>query len=221
MKRVWFLVFALSMGLNAGLLYVSLSHRGEGHGSSGRPPTPDEQGGPGGDRREEPNQPPGDFESVIRRHLDRMTRDLQLDDRQRSAIAKVHEGLLPQIISERRDMEALRREVASRYAGPTMDGAAFRSLVRQISLRQTRLDSLVTEAMLGEAAYLTHDQRQRYVREMPWGGAMPAPERPADKRQENPPRGDGDRPPKGSQPDPDKPKPGADRAPREGSRSGS
>jgi Spy/CpxP family protein refolding chaperone len=221
MKRAWFLVFALSMGLNAGLLYVSLSHPGAGRGFDARSPARDEVGGPGGDRREQTNQPPGDFESVIRRHLDKMTRDLQLDGRQRSAIAKVHEGLLPRIISERRDMEALRRDVASRYAGPTVDGAEFRSLVKQISRRQTRLDSLVTEAMLGEAAYLTHDQRQRYVREMPWGGAMPTPERPADKRQENPPRGDGDRPPKGPQPDPDNPKPGEDRAPREGSRSGS
>ena len=202
MKRAWFLAFALSLGLNAGLLYVSLSHRGDDGGSGGRPRTREDQGGRGEDQREQPDQPPGDFESVIRRHLDKMTRDLQLDQRQRSAIAKVHEGLLPLIISERRDMEALRREVASRYAGPTIDGSEFRSLVQQISRRQARLDSLVTEAMLGEADCLTHDQRQKYVREMPWGSPMPPPDRPAGDRPGKPPEGDRDRPPRRPQPEP-------------------
>jgi Spy/CpxP family protein refolding chaperone len=197
MKRAWFLAFALSMGLNAGLLYVSLVHRGDGQGSGGRPPAREEPGEAGQDRQPQPGQPPGDFESVIRSHLDKMTRDLQLDDQQRSAIAKVHQGLLPRIVAERRDIEGLRREVASRYAGPTIDEAAFRSLVQQISQRQARLDSLVTEAMLGEAACLTPDQRQRYVREMPWGGPMPAPERPGEKRTENPPRRDDGQPAQG------------------------
>jgi Spy/CpxP family protein refolding chaperone len=180
MKRIWFLIFALSMGLNAGLLYVSLSHRGAQGGQAQRSEESRPSGGADTERRAEQ---PEDTASVIRSHLDRMTHDLRLDTRQRSAIAAIHEDLLPRILAERAEMDSLRREVSVAYARPAIDPNAFRALVEKVSMAQTRIDSLVTEAMLREAAVLTHDQRQRYVEESPWGHPLAPPRREPEARQ--------------------------------------
>jgi hypothetical protein len=195
MKRIWFLVLALSLGLNAGMLYVSLSHQGGKMGTERDKPGRDDKGNPGESERErQPERAPGDFEAVIRSHLDRMTRDLHLDGRQRSAIAAVHERLLPRINEQRREMDSIRVDVASQYARPTVEPLEFHRIVRRLSSAQARLDSLVTEAMLGEAAVLTFDQRQAYLREMPWGNPMPPRKQSVDQRQERPPDEERDRP---------------------------
>jgi Spy/CpxP family protein refolding chaperone len=192
MKRIWFLAFALSLGINSGLLYVTLSHRGEEWTAERRPGARDQEGGASGTGRNQTSRRPGDPESIILGHLDRMTRDLNLDDRQRSAIGALHEKLLPRIIAERHDMDSLRKEVTSQYAQSTINPSEFRALVHEVSRAQTRIDSLVTEAMLGEAAVLTYGQRQRYVQESPWGHPLAPPDRPPDeqqgRREEGPPR---------------------------------
>lgn len=207
MKRGWFLALALSLGLNAGLLYVTLSSRG-GERAAGRGPgVGDEERGPGGTGRTQPSRPADDFEAVIRHHLDRMTRDLHLDDRQRTSISAVHEAMLPRITAVRREMEVLRGEVAGQYARPTIDPREFRALVRKLSDAQARLDSLVTEAILGEAAALTFDQRERYLRQAPWGSqVLPAGEAPQDPQQKSPGE-TRDRPAKGPRAEPGGPRP--------------
>ena len=77
-------------------------------------------------------------------------------------------------------MEDLRKALAGRFEGPEFDSAEFRALSSRLSEAQARLDTLVTEAMLGEAAVLTDEQRQKYAGEMPWGRRGPPPERRPD-----------------------------------------
>ena len=164
MKRIWFLVLAVSVGLNAGLLFMAKSGPGPAPGRH-RPP------------------PPGRFDARLDDHLRRMTQSLGLDETQRASVEAVHRDLLPQISEQHRRMEDLRQAIANHYAGPEFDAANFRALAESLSEAQARLDALVTEAMLGEAAVLTPDQRRKYAREMPWGrrGAPPPGQRPEGK----------------------------------------
>jgi Spy/CpxP family protein refolding chaperone len=173
MRRIWFLVIAVSVGLNAGLLIKSM---GPGLEGPGREPAPGHLPGE------------GHFESVVENHLRRMTESLELDDEQRSTIAAIHVRLMPRIAAERRAMGEMRRTIASLFASPEFNPEAFQALARELSEAQARLDSLVTEAMLGEAAVLSPEQRQKYVGEMPWG-KPPMPPMPRGHRREE--EGDG------------------------------
>jgi Spy/CpxP family protein refolding chaperone len=198
MNRALFLALALSLGLNAGLFYVSHREAQRNHPRSAAY-RQDEPGGGRGKAEGRRDQPAGpeDFESIIRSHLNRMTEDLSLDRRQREAIGAVHERLLPQILDERRRMDSLRREVTSAYARPQLDYAEFRQLVRRVSNSQARIDSLITEAMLGEAAVLSDAQRERYVQYAPWGHPLASPERPGETQgppRPGPPRPQDERP---------------------------
>lgn len=201
MKRVWFLALAVSVGLNAGLLlYPVLSRNDEVRVQTDPPDIRDQQRPPDGDRRSPPPRRSEDVERVIQDHIDRMTNDLGLDRQQQSAIGTVHERLLPQILSERREMDGLRQVVASLYGQSTIDSTELRAVVQQLSDAQERLDSLTIDAMLGEAAVLTHEQRLHYLREMPWGHPMPPPDRPDSRRRElrpEEPRGKPPRAPEG------------------------
>lgn len=197
MKRLWFLALALSLGLNAGLLYVSLSGRGAGREPGRWPPPRGEPAEPGGARRQRQPGPSGDSEAVIRDHLARMTRDLRLSESQRASISAVHRTLLPLILAERREMDTLRQQVSALYVEPAIDSVEFRGLVRQLSLGQARLDSLVTSAILGEAAVLTFDQRKLYFQRMPWGHPMAPLAAPPGEQGEGPAGGQPGPPPGG------------------------
>jgi Spy/CpxP family protein refolding chaperone len=164
MKRFWLLALAVSVGLNVGLLFRVLSPGGER---------------PGRDHDSRPPPPNVDLEAVLGKHLLRMTQSLQLDEAQFAAIEAVHEVHLPGIRAQRKAMEDLRRKIAAFYARPEIDPAEFRALVLRLGEAQERLDGHVTEAMLGEAAVLTLEQRRKYAREMPWRRhALPPDQRP-------------------------------------------
>jgi len=200
MKQLWFLALALSMGVNAGLVYIALSNRegGSTAGDQSRGAGGEERRG--GDRRGQPGSS-DDSESIIRSHLDRMSQDLGLDARQRSAIGAVHERLLPRIMEERRRMDALRGQVTARYSQEAIEPEGFRALVREVSGAKATIESLVTEAMLGEAAVLTYEQRQKYVRAAPWGHPLAPPVQPTEGKTET--QGGSDlRPPRRGAPPP-------------------
>ena len=165
MKRTWFLVLAVSLGLNAGLVYMTLAKRSPG---PHRPP------------------PPGHFGTLLDDHLNKMTESLGLDEEQRSGIEAIHRELLPKISEQHRAMEDLRRAIADHYAGPEFDAANFKKLALGLSEAQAGLDALVSEAMLGEANLLTAEQRRKYAGEMPWGrrGAPPPGRHPEGKGQD-------------------------------------
>jgi Spy/CpxP family protein refolding chaperone len=163
-NRVWFLILALSLGLNAGLLYVQ---------TAGERPTPDSPPTP---RPHEVG--PDRFDDLIQNHLERMSEGLQLNEDQSRRLQAVHRNLLPRMASASRELDGLRRAVGDQYGSPEMDPDRLRGSVQHLNRVQASLDSLVVEAMLAEAAVLSPEQRARYARGMPWGRSGPPPPRP-------------------------------------------
>lgn len=242
MRPMWIVALMFSLGLNAGLLAMALVHRSEAPAEGTGTPGHDAGSSPAEGR--EPARRPADPGTAIRSHLDRLTQDLSLSESQRAAIGAVHEKLLPRIVAERSEMAETRKQVTALYGATQVDTARFRGLVRWLSLAQARLDSLVTEAILGEAAVLTHEQRLRYIRQSPWGHPMAPPEqseRRSDERTSEParpagslddssrgtsavkPRPDEVRPQQGGGPAPRRdgappPRPGREQPPRQGDR---
>lgn len=163
MRRVLYVVLALSLGINAGFLYRWA------FGPPGPSPGPGDLG-------------PGELEGVLARHLDHMSEGLRLSAQQRATIAAVLDEYVPRILEQNERVVAARRNLAETYEAEQWDGAAFRAAIRSLQDAQSELDTLVGEAMSGEAAVLTVEQRRRYVRGSPWAkligvGGSPPPRR--------------------------------------------
>lgn len=189
MKRGWFLLLALSLGLNAGLLYVSLSGSGdpqkEPRSSGGARP-------PHAPRGEHPGDPqPMDPARLIDEHLGRMTDVVGLDRPQQESIRALLEQSVPQITDQRMAVDAARRKLGELFSNEDLDSEAYRAATREIHRAQFRLDSLVSEAILKEASVLDHPQRELYLRTMPWRppDRMPPPNQPPGRKPPPPPRG--------------------------------
>jgi Spy/CpxP family protein refolding chaperone len=164
-KRFWFLLLAVSLGVNAGLAVIWLARPGAFPPAPGRPP--------------EPIGPPR-IERMLDQHLARITEGLQLSKKQHDELEVAYRTLFPRIIEQNRKVSDLRREVHDGYNADRVDPDAFRARVRALSSEQARLDSFVTEAMLSEASVLTTEQRRRYAPGMPWiRTGQPAPARRA------------------------------------------
>ncbi len=178
MKRGWFLLLALSVGMNAGLLCVQLAGRERIRHEARfmRPPPPGAGLEP--ERAAAPPPGPARAERLAREHLGRMARHLDLDEKQESAIADLLRNTLPPILAQQEAMHEARGRMADYYAGPGMDPDGFRARARELQRVQARLDSLVAEAMIAEAQLLTAEQRRAYAGVMPWGRPMPPPRAP-------------------------------------------
>ncbi|MFH1680142.1 MAG: periplasmic heavy metal sensor [Candidatus Eisenbacteria bacterium] len=162
MKRGWFLVLAVSIGLNAGLLYNTFHAERWGAGPS-RPPFLLPPGPPGEGR------PYGSEARDFAGHrLRRLADRLRLDADQRSRMSRIIEENMPVIMEKRDRVQKARHALREEYLKPEPDGARVRSLVRELNESQACLDSLVAETMLREADLLTPDQRARYLDAIPW-----------------------------------------------------
>lgn len=193
MRRGWFLLLILSLGLNAGLLYAIASGRGSAPELSvfqtvvGRQPQPDPRfPGPG---PHPPDGPPcprecsGRLDSVACDRLECLARFLRLDEEQYAEMIRVREEMLPRILAERDEVQRARHAVREEYGKPAVVGPArIRLLVRSLTEAQARLDSLVAETMLQEAALLSVEQRTRYFESMPWRKPGPGPGPPCGRR---------------------------------------
>ena len=185
MRRLWFLILALSLGLNAGLVYTTLSQRAGRHElprgfARGHDFEWSHDDSLDADRPVAPARPPLDRRGPALRRLDRMGQWLELDATQRTEMGKILDEMLPQILAERDSAIAARRAAHEEYFLSQADPGRIRAIVRRLSLVQARLDSLVAEAMLREAALLTPEQRARYFQAMPWEraiGSGPGPHR--------------------------------------------
>jgi len=178
MKRLGYLVLALSLGLNAGLLWVHFQHR-SGHERHG-------QRRPAGERGPRPDpRDPEVGKAMVERHLRRLQEELDLSSEQRAAIAAVWEQNLPAIRATRERLRGLRSEMRDGLAAAEIDSVALRALARQAAAAQVELDSLTAGTMLAEAHHLQPEQRRRYAEIMPWvsPGRMldGRPGRPRDK----------------------------------------
>jgi hypothetical protein len=115
--------------------------------------------------------------------LECLARFLRLDEEQYAEMIRVREEMLPRILAERDEVQRARHAVREEYGKPAVVGPArIRLLVRSLTEAQARLDSLVAETMLQEAALLSVEQRTRYFESMPWRKPGPGPGPPCGRR---------------------------------------
>ncbi|MFH1143928.1 MAG: periplasmic heavy metal sensor [Candidatus Eisenbacteria bacterium] len=188
MKRVWFLLLTLSLGLNAGLLYTLLSPRSLA-GSASQENLP-EAAPPALDAPPHEGMPcatpggAGPCEVLMHNRLDRMGEVLGLKGAQWTEVRGVLGEMLPRIMAERENVQQIRRRVHEEYMQPEVDAGLIRALVTDLAAAQARLDSLTAETILRESGLLTREQRLGYFRSMPWERCRDCPP---------PPRGERDR----------------------------
>ncbi len=155
MRRMPLILMAFSVGLNAGLVYFFLNGR-TAQEETPPPPPPRELAG---ETR--------DAEEALREHLDLMTRDLDLDPAQVTALHDLLKTRLPEMaVLLRRTTEANRR-ITDAYGEPVLDEAKFREMVRLASASRARADSLSAVMLLAEADILTPAQRTRFAHTAP------------------------------------------------------
>ncbi len=173
MKKVMYLLLALSIGLNAGLLIVQQSEPPRpGPGRPGPPP----------DERPGPPRP----EVLVRDHLESMTRHLDLDESQQQAIREVLEEHMPALFEMRRRSKEANRRMSEAFAEPGFDPEQFEVLARQASLTRGRADSLAAVMLIGEAAVLTNEQRVRFAEVAPMVHTTPRQNQPPPPGRRNP-----------------------------------
>jgi Spy/CpxP family protein refolding chaperone len=176
MKRGWFLVLALSVGLNAGLLYSALSASPRGLIPGFHTPPPFLEGGHP-DVASAPG--PGAAPENLQCRLDHMARSLELDEHQRASMQQVLDETMPRIMAAREDVRQARQAVQAEYGADRPEPARVHQAVRSMNTAQARLDSLVAETMLREIAVLGPEQMHRYLACLPWGRCQGAPCQPA------------------------------------------
>lgn len=174
MKRIWFLLLFLSLGLNAGLLYALLTRPDE------QPPPAREswrvpRGGPGTPEDPEDRAPrpdPDRLERILSKRLDQMSGNLHLDPEQYAKVESILRETLPLILAEQRQVWDVRRAMRRSYQEGEFDPAGIRIDLRRMHSAQARLDSLVILSMTRETSVLTAGQRSRYLDAMPWHSPM-------------------------------------------------
>lgn len=161
MKRGWFLLLALSLGLNAGLVATILLHpRREVLPPIQRPMPP----------RERPKP-----DAELHRRLNQLTHRLRLDGAQRGRMEIILRETMPAIIRNNDAIRDLHREMEGRYREASPDPAAIRRIVGEVAHVRAELDSLVSEAMLREMSILSAHQRHLYLQQFPLQGEGPPP----------------------------------------------
>lgn len=169
MKRGWFLLLALSAGLNVGLLYSALfTGRGEADVAvSARPAFIDALPGP--PPQAVSQMPPCESCDVhCQERLGRLSRHLGLGEDQRERMSRVLDETMPRIIAARGSVQQARCAVHAAYDTDTPDPARVHTAVRAMNAAQAHLDSLVAETMLLEIGVLTPEQLHRYMARLPW-----------------------------------------------------
>ena len=145
-------MLALSVGLNAGLLYAHLSERGDR--VRGKTPPRIARGIAG---RWGPRHHPGGPHGFFHERVCRIGDCLKLTDEQREGMAEAVSESMSRIASERQRIQEIRDAMEEEYRKKEPEFERIRSLVREASEIQALLDSIVAETMLREAALLGVD----------------------------------------------------------------
>lgn len=171
MKKGWFILLTLSLGLNVGLLVV---HFTGPMASCFIPPFfkqgPGQLAGPGYGGGNTPWQEGVRpvLDRVMKHRMGRMADRMGLEQSQRDQLGTVLESMIPLILQAKENVAIAREAIREEYLTEEIDSDAVRAAVAELNAQQTRLDSLVAEAMLQESLVLTSEQRERYMRSMPW-----------------------------------------------------
>ena len=187
-KKLIYLLLAVSLGLNIGVIATTLIHRG------GKTPPP--PAGPrAGDRR------PLTVEGLVEGHLKGITEHLGLSEEQRQAIRELLERHAPQQVTLQRRVAETGRRLEETYAAREFDPELFRRFAAEASEARSRLDSLSAVVLLAETSVLSDEQRLRFaeVALRVHGGQTPPPGQKSRPGQGAPPRGG---PPPGGPPPP-------------------
>lgn len=169
MKRGWFIVLALSLGLNAGLTYVHLSQRAvepKVMSPVGDLPAPMKGVGP----MDHPDGPRG----FMRDRLDRAGDRLNLTEEQKESMSAILSDVMPELVNGREEIRGLRMKMRDEYLRPSVDADKIQELRRETAAMQSKLDSIMVETMLREAEILTPEQREGYFHLMPFGDKGPS-----------------------------------------------
>ncbi len=150
-KRYIYLLLAVSLGLNVGVVATTLVHR---RAPEGPPPGP--AGGPAPNARPDP-------ERLVEDHMRGITRHLDLDTRQQQHIRAVLERHAPQLVTFQAEVEETGRLLSEVFAAPQFEAPRFRQLTAEASGARSRLDSLSTEMLVAEATVLTPEQRRKFA----------------------------------------------------------
>jgi Spy/CpxP family protein refolding chaperone len=168
MKRIIYLILAVSVGLNIGLLATTLVVK-KGPGRMG-PPGPGQPGGRNGDPAR-----------MIDEHIKGMTQHLGLDSGQQTAIRNIMEMYGPEMEELRSEVDQVTGTLADIYSAPEFDANLFKEKARQVTMIRAQLDSLSAESLVAESAILTPEQRRLFAEVATGMGGPP----------QGPPRGKG------------------------------
>ncbi|MBD3220751.1 periplasmic heavy metal sensor [bacterium] len=155
MTRTWLIVLLISLGLNLGLAIGLLVDRPAAPADAPPPPR--------GERWRHRDTPPREMaDRLMRRRIEHMTRELDLDEQQRARLWDLHEQRGESIVGRRREQVELRRELHELLMSPQSDWEAVRAVMAEQSRVQAALDSTVVRIMFEERQVLTDEQRARY-----------------------------------------------------------
>jgi len=183
LKKTLYLLLAVSLGINAGLLAMTLLNRPHAEPPSRHQPP----GGPGGPP---PGQHPGsapDPQRMSGELATRLSKHLDLDEQQQRAVREILERHAPRLIELQRLSQDADERLTEAYATPDFDPETFRRLVAETSAARSAVDSLSAVILLDKAAVFTPEQRARFTEAAPVLGSNPV--------QATPPRGRDNRPP--------------------------
>ena len=149
-KKIIYLLLAVSIGLNIGVIGTTLIHR-----TVGPPPDqgPRPEGGPG--------QPPAPGQ-MVEMQLRRMTQHLDLDAQQQEAIRSIMETHMEQLSVLKVAADKADRDLSEAYGAPVFDTEQFNRLVHLASINRSRRDSLSSAMLVAEAEILTPRQRLKF-----------------------------------------------------------
>lgn len=158
-KKLIYLLLALSIGLNIGVIGTTVVHRGK------RLPPPRPPGPPTGGQHQ-PGQRP-DPARIVEDHVRGMTQHLNLNSEQQQAIRAILERYATQLTALQVEVEETSQRLPEAYADPAIDPDQFQQLVAEASNARAQLDSLSAVMLMAEAAVLTPEQRQKFAEVAP------------------------------------------------------
>ena len=176
-KIVIYILLAVSLGLNVGVIATTLVHRTTSPAQA-PPPGPGGGEGPGPGQRPDPGQ-------IVEDHVRGMTRHLDLDLEQQEAIRVVLVQHTSQLVMFRVNADEANRRLVEAFAAPALDPVSFQQLTAEASAARSKVDSLSAVMLVAEAAVLTPEQRRKFAEVAP--SIHSTPQRPP-RRDGPPPR---------------------------------
>ena len=150
-RKILYLLLAVSIGVNAGLIITTQQHRSLP--SHPEPPTGPREPGPG--HRPNPAQ-------LIEDHIQGVTHHLDLTPDQQVALRTVLGKHTPELIVRQRLAAEAGARLSDAFAATVFVADHFQQLTTEASVARASLDSISAIMLVDEAAILTLKQRIRF-----------------------------------------------------------